>query len=31
LYFPESKKIGKRAVNFAPKTVEAFPPKIRTY
>ncbi len=31
LYFPESKTIGKRAVNFAPKTVEAFPPKIRTY
>ena len=31
LYFPESKTIGKRAVNFSPKTVEAFPPKIRTY
>jgi succinate dehydrogenase / fumarate reductase flavoprotein subunit len=31
LYFPETKTIGKRAVNFAPKTVEAFPPKIRTY
>ncbi|GAA6145329.1 succinate dehydrogenase flavoprotein subunit [Thalassolituus maritimus] len=31
LYFPETKTIGKRAVNFAPKTVEAFPPKVRTY
>ena len=31
LYFPETKTIGKRAVNFAPKTVEAFQPKVRTY
>ena len=31
LYFPETQTIGKRAVNFAPKTVEAFPPKVRTY
>jgi succinate dehydrogenase / fumarate reductase flavoprotein subunit len=31
LYFPADKHIGKRDVNFAPKTVEAFPPKTRTY
>jgi succinate dehydrogenase / fumarate reductase, flavoprotein subunit len=31
LYFPQTKKIGKRAVNFAPKTMAAFQPKIRTY
>ncbi|PIE44045.1 MAG: succinate dehydrogenase flavoprotein subunit [Gammaproteobacteria bacterium] len=31
LYFPEDKRIGKRDVNFSPKTVEAFPPKARTY
>lgn len=31
VYFPEDKTIGKRAVNFAPKTVDAFPPKVRTY
>lgn len=31
LYFPDTKTIGKRAVNFAPKTMEAFPPKVRTY
>ena len=31
LYFPETQTIGKRAVNFAPKTVEAFQPKVRTY
>jgi len=31
LYFPTEKRIGKRAVNFAPKTMEPFPPKIRTY
>lgn len=31
MYFPEDKKVGKRAVNFAPKTMEAFEPKIRTY
>ena len=31
MYFPGEKRIGKRDVNFAPKTVDAFPPKIRTY
>lgn len=31
IYFPSSQTIGKRDVNFAPKTVEAFPPKARTY
>ncbi|WP_426417551.1 succinate dehydrogenase flavoprotein subunit [Aestuariirhabdus sp. LZHN29] len=31
LYFPAEKRVGKRDVNFAPKTVEAFPPKVRTY
>ncbi len=31
LYFPETKTIGKRDVNFAPKTVPAFEPKIRVY
>ncbi|MCB1664589.1 MAG: succinate dehydrogenase flavoprotein subunit [Pseudomonadales bacterium] len=31
LYFPADKKVGKRAVNFAPKTVPAFEPKVRTY
>ncbi|WP_151703320.1 succinate dehydrogenase flavoprotein subunit [Nitrincola alkalilacustris] len=31
VYFPQDKRIGKRAVNFAPKTMEAFPPKTRTY
>ncbi len=31
LYFPAEKRVGKRDVNFAPKTVEAFPPKARTY
>lgn len=31
VYFPVDKRIGKRAVNFAPKTMDAFPPKIRTY
>ncbi|WP_299181811.1 succinate dehydrogenase flavoprotein subunit [uncultured Neptuniibacter sp.] len=31
VYYPEDKTIGKRAVNFAPKTVDAFPPKVRTY
>lgn len=31
LYFPDTKTIGKRAVNFSPKTVEAFQPKVRTY
>ena len=31
LYFPETKTIGKRDVNFAPKTVPPFEPKIRVY
>ncbi len=31
IYFPTEKKVGKRDVNFAPKTMEPFPPKIRTY
>ena len=31
IYFPGEKRVGKRAVNFAPRTMEAFEPKIRTY
>ncbi|MFP4137177.1 MAG: succinate dehydrogenase flavoprotein subunit [Halomonas sp.] len=31
LYFPTDKKVGKRDVNFAPKTVDTFEPKVRTY
>ena len=31
LYFPLDKRIGKRDVNFSPKTVETFQPKVRTY
>jgi succinate dehydrogenase / fumarate reductase flavoprotein subunit len=31
LYFAEGKKLGRRAVNFAPKTVPVFEPKARTY
>lgn len=31
IYFPADKRIGKRDVNFSPKTVEPFPPMIRTY
>ena len=31
MYFPGEKRVGKRAVNFAPKTMEAFEPKVRTY
>jgi succinate dehydrogenase / fumarate reductase flavoprotein subunit len=31
MYFPTEKRIGKRDVNFSPKTVEAFPPKVRSY
>ena len=31
LYMPETKELRKRAVNFAPKTVPVFEPKIRTY
>lgn len=31
LYYPGEKRVAKRGVNFAPKTVPAFEPKIRTY
>ena len=31
MYFPEEKRVGKRDVNFAPKTVEMFEPKARVY
>tara|TARA_R110001592_G_scaffold59905_3_gene182044 strand:+ start:61663 stop:63435 length:1773 start_codon:yes stop_codon:yes gene_type:complete len=31
IYFPNEKRVGKRDVNFSPKTVPAFPPKIRSY
>ena len=31
LFFPEDKRVGKRAVNFTPRTVDTFQPKIRTY
>jgi succinate dehydrogenase / fumarate reductase flavoprotein subunit len=31
LYYPGEKRVAKRAVNFAPKTVPAFEPKVRTY
>jgi len=31
LYYPGVKRVAKRGVNFAPKTVPAFEPKIRTY
>ena len=31
LYFPDTKKVGKRAVNFAPLTVPTFEPVKRTY
>jgi succinate dehydrogenase / fumarate reductase flavoprotein subunit len=31
MYFPEDKRVGKRAVNFSPKTLETFEPQIRTY
>jgi succinate dehydrogenase / fumarate reductase flavoprotein subunit len=31
MYFPEDKRLGKRRVNFEPKTVPMFEPKIRTY
>ncbi len=31
LYFPGDKSVTKRAVNFSPKTVPTFEPKIRTY
>ncbi|PAU78094.1 succinate dehydrogenase flavoprotein subunit [Halomonas salipaludis] len=31
LYFPADKTLGKRDVNFTPKTVDTFEPKVRTY
>ncbi len=31
IYSPVTKKLGKRSVNFEPKTVDTFQPKIRTY
>jgi len=31
LYFPQEKRVSKRAVNLAPKTVPMFEPKVRTY
>jgi len=31
LYHPQDKRVTKRGVNFAPKTVPTFQPKIRTY
>lgn len=31
MYFPGEKRVDKRDVNFAPKTMEAFEPKVRTY
>ncbi len=31
IYFPREKRIGKREVNFSPKTVDKFEPQIRTY
>ena len=31
MYYPDEKRVGKRAVNFTPKTVEPFEPKERTY
>ena len=31
VFFPGEKRVGKRDVNFAPKTVEAFAPKKRVY
>ncbi len=31
MYYPTDRKVGKRDVNFTPKTVDTFQPKIRTY
>ena len=31
MYYPLDKRVGKRGVNFSPKTVDTFQPKIRTY
>lgn len=31
MYFPADKRLSKRSVNFAPRTMDAFEPKARTY
>ena len=31
VYYPDAKRVGKRDVNFTPKTVATFEPKARTY
>ena len=31
MYYPADKRVGKRGVNFEPKTVDTFQPKVRTY
>jgi len=31
LYFPADKRVGKRAVNFKPRTMDSFEPQVRTY
>ena len=31
IYYPTKKSVGKRSVNFKPKTVDTFEPKARTY
>jgi succinate dehydrogenase / fumarate reductase flavoprotein subunit len=31
MYYPGDKSVGKRSVNFTPKTVDTFEPQIRTY
>ncbi|MCP8898189.1 succinate dehydrogenase flavoprotein subunit [Gilvimarinus xylanilyticus] len=31
MFFPVEKRVGKRSVNFAPKSMDAFEPKARTY
>jgi len=31
IYYPVDKTVGKRSVNFSPKTVDTFEPQIRTY
>ena len=31
MYYPADKRVGKRSVNFTPKTVDTFEPKVRTY
>ncbi len=31
MYFPKEKRVGKRGVNFSPKTVDTFEPQVRSY